>query len=55
MTEARVDGFRDDTCPTSDPAFMSEFAERTLAQHTLIYVWCMLGLESCSAQSLPLR
>jgi len=52
ISEAGVDGFRIDTYPYSDQAFMASFAERILRQHpnTFMFGECWVSSPSAQAQ-----
>ena len=51
ISEAGVDGFRIDTYPYSDQAFMASFAQRILAQHPDVYMFGECWVSSPSAQA----
>lgn len=51
VSEVGVDGFRIDTYPYSDQAFMARFAQRILAQHPNLYMFGECWVSSPAAQS----
>ncbi|MGB0170677.1 MAG: alpha-amylase family glycosyl hydrolase [Flavobacteriales bacterium] len=51
ISEAGIDGFRIDTYPYSDQAFMASFAERILAQHPDVFMFGECWVSSPSAQA----
>lgn len=51
VSEAGIDGFRIDTYPYSDQAFMAEFAKRMLAQHPDLFLFGECWVSSPGAQS----
>ena len=56
ISEAGVDGFRIDTYPYSDQAFMAQFCEAHSGPPSRrLHVWRMLGVQSCSPEPIHLR
>ena len=51
ISEVGVDGFRIDTYPYSDQAFMAQFTERILAQHPDVFMFGECWVSSPAAQS----
>lgn len=51
ISEVGVDGFRIDTYPYSDQAFMAQFSERILAQHPDVFMFGECWVSSPAAQS----